>query len=141
MSHLLKTLIPLAAVAFFGFILWVIYLANTGQNSVFFQLVARIPYGDKFGHFFLFGLLTLATNIAFRFKSFPLFSRELFLGSILVFIFVVIEEFSQYFIPHRTFDLIDLSADFIGIAFFSVVTSYLNKMTLKSKNSLSNDIK
>ena len=140
-NQVIKVLIPLGAVAFFCFILWVIYLANTGQNSVFFQLVAGIPYGDKLGHFCLFGLLTLASNLAFRFKSFSLYSMEVFLGTILVFSFVVIEEFSQYFIPNRSFDLIDLSADFIGIAFFTVVTSYLNKMTLKSKKSLSNDLK
>ena len=132
MNHVLKTLIPQCAVAFFCFILWVIYLANTGQNSVFFQFVARIPYGDKLGHFCLFGLLTLATNLAFRFKSFKLFSIELFLGTILVFSFVVIEEFSQYFIPNRSFDLMDLSADFVGIVFFTFVTRYLNKMTLRS---------
>ena len=140
-NQVIKVLIPLGVVAFFCFILWVIYLANTGQNSVFFQLVAGIPYGDKLGHFCLFGLLTLASNLAFRFKSFSLYSMEVFLGTILVFSFVVIEEFSQYFIPNRSFDLIDLSADFIGIAFFTVVTSYLNKMTLKSKKSLSNDLK
>ena len=140
MNHVLKTLIPLGAVAFFCFILWVIYLANTGQNSVFFQFVASIPYGDKLGHFCLFGLLTLATNLAFRFKSFKLFSIELFLGTILVFSFVVIEEFSQYFIPNRSFDLMDLSADFVGIVFFTFVTSYLNKMTFRSKKALDDDI-
>ncbi|PKI16019.1 VanZ family protein [Colwellia sp. 12G3] len=133
MNQVLKTLIPLCAVVFFCFIVWVIYLANTGQSSVFFQFVARIPYGDKLGHFCLFGLLTLATNVAFKFKSFKLYSKELFLGTALVFIFVVIEECSQYFIPNRTFDLMDLSADFIGILFFNAVTSYLKKYTLNSK--------
>lgn len=141
MKHILKTLIPLCAVAFFGFILWVIYLANTGQNSVFFQFIASIPYGDKVGHFCLFGLLTLATNLAFRFKSVSFFSMELFLGTLLVLSFVIIEEFSQYFIPNRSFDLVDLSADFIGIFFFNLVTSYLYKITLKSKTILSNDLK
>ena len=133
MNQVLKTLVPLCAVVFFCFILWVIYLANTGQNNMFFQLVASIPYGDKLGHFCLFGLLTLATNIAFKFKSFKVYSKELFLGTAFVFTFVVIEECSQYFIPNRTFDLIDLSADFIGILFFNVVTSYLKKYTLNSK--------
>ena len=141
MNHILKTLIPLGAVAFFCFILWVIYLANTGQNSVFFQFVASIPYGDKLGHFCLFGLLTLATNLAFRFKAFQFYSIKLFLGTILVSSFVIIEEFSQYFIPNRSFDLIDLSADFVGIVFFTIVTSYLNKITLRSKKALGDDIR
>ncbi|WP_019027439.1 VanZ family protein [Colwellia piezophila] len=146
MNQALKTLIPVGAVAFFCFILWVIYLANTGQNSVFFQFVASIPYGDKLGHFCLFGLLTLATNLAFKFKSLTIFSiklysMKLFLGTILVSIFVIIEEFSQYFIANRSFDLMDLSADFVGIVFFTFVTSYLNKITLRSKSSLHDNIK
>ncbi len=128
MKKIINTLIPLGAISFFCFIIWVIYLANTGQNSVFFQFVASIPYGDKLGHFCLFGLLTLAINFACKLKSFKVHSIELFLGTILVFIFVIIEEFSQYFIPNRTFDLIDLSADFVGIVFFNVVTSYLRKL-------------
>ncbi len=47
------------------FIGWVIYLANTGQSSIFFQLVRVIPYGDKLGHLFLFGFLILGLNVAF----------------------------------------------------------------------------
>lgn len=132
MNNILKTFFPLCAVMFFCFILWIIYLANTGQNSIFFQFVASIPYGDKLGHFCLFGVLTLATNLAFKFKSFSFYSMEVFLGTILVLSFVVIEEFSQYFIPNRSFDLIDLTADFVGIVFFNIMTSYLNKMSLKS---------
>jgi VanZ family protein len=135
MKQVIKRLIPLCAVVFFCFIIWVIYLANTGQNSVFFQLVASIPYGDKLGHFCLFGLLTLATNFAFKLKSFNMSSMQIFSGTILVFIFVVIEEFSQYFIPSRTFDLIDLSADFIGIVFFNIVTIYLSKREFFEKQS------
>jgi len=124
MNKIIKIFIPLCAAAFFGFILWVIYLANTGQNSIFFQLIASIPYGDKIGHFCLFGLLTLATNLALKYKSIAVSSVEIFLGTILVLSFVVIEEFSQYFIPNRSFDLIDLSADFIGIVFFNTVTIF-----------------
>ena len=130
MKQVINRIIPLCAVGFFCFILWVIYLANTGQNSVFFQLIASIPYGDKLGHFCLFGLLTLATNFAFRLKSFKVYSLEIFLGTALVSTFVIIEECSQYFIPNRTFDLIDLSADFIGILLFNAVTKYLRKYTL-----------
>ena len=41
------------------------------------------------------------------------------LGSILVFTFATLEEFSQYFIPSRTFDFGDLLANFIGVVFVS----------------------
>jgi hypothetical protein len=42
---------------------------NTGQGSVYFVFIASIPYGQKSGNFCLFGLLTLATNFAFKLKS------------------------------------------------------------------------
>jgi VanZ family protein len=123
----MNKLIPFLSISFFGFILWVIYLANTGQHSVFFELVASIPYGDKLGHFCLFGILTLAANFTFKLKSFQLLSVEVYLGSILVFFFVVLEESSQFFIATRTIDALDLSADFIGIVLFNLVTKYLRK--------------
>ncbi|WP_244325652.1 hypothetical protein [Shewanella aestuarii] len=47
------------AVGFFGFIIWIIYLANTGGRSVFFVLIKHMPYGDKVGHMLLFGTLTI----------------------------------------------------------------------------------
>jgi len=127
MNKTIKALIPLLSISFFCFILWIIYLANTGQNSLFFQFVASIPYGDKLGHFCLFGLLTLAANFTFKLKSFQLLSMEVYLGSVLVFTFVVIEELSQYYIPDRTLDALDLMADFFGIVFFTLTTTYLRK--------------
>jgi len=126
-NNKMNKLIPFVSISFFGFILWIIYLANTGQHSVFFEFVASIPYGDKLGHFCLFGLLTLAANFTFKLKSFQLRSMQIYLGSILVFVFVVLEESSQFFISTRTLDALDLSADFVGILFFNAVTKLLTE--------------
>ena len=122
-------LISILSVAFLGFIAWIIYLANTAQNSVFFEFVASIPYGDKLGHFCLFGLLSLGANFAFKLKSVTLVSVEIYLGSALVFLFVLIEELSQYFIPNRTMDVTDLLADIFGIIVFGLATKLLSKYT------------
>lgn len=122
-------LISILSVGFLGFIAWIIYLANTGQSSIFFKFVASIPYGDKLGHFCLFGLLTLGVNFAFKLKSFTLISFNIYLGSSLVFLFVLVEELSQYFIPNRTLDAADLIADAVGIITFSLVTKFLSKYT------------
>jgi len=134
MKKVTSLLIPFLSISFFGFILWIIYLANTGQPSVFFKLIASIPYGDKLGHFCLFGLLTLAANFTCKLKSFKILSMKVYLGSILVLMFVVFEEFSQFYITNRTFDIIDLSADFIGIVFFNISTTYLRKHLDKVPN-------
>ncbi|MBU2923367.1 VanZ family protein [Colwellia sp. 1_MG-2023] len=120
-------LISIISVAFLMFITWIIYLANTAQNSIFFELVARIPYGDKLGHFCLFGLLTLGVNFAFKLKSYTLISFNIYVGSTVVFFFVLLEELSQYFIPSRTLDITDVLADILGIITFSLVTKFISK--------------
>ena len=122
-------LISTISVVFLGFIAWIIYLANTAQHSIFFEFVASIPYGDKLGHFCLFGLLTLGANFAFKLKSFTLLSLKIYLGSSVVFVFVLVEELSQYFIPSRTLDATDLLADIVGIITFSLVTKFIRKYT------------
>ncbi len=111
------------------FIGWVIYLANTGQSSIFFQLVRAIPYGDKLGHLFLFGFLTLGLNIALNYKTFNLKQRKIYYGSTIVGVSVLLEELSQYFLPSRTFDVIDLGADIAGILLFSGISYMLSSRT------------
>ncbi|MCP3663395.1 MAG: trypsin [Gammaproteobacteria bacterium] len=121
--------ISLITLSYGLFIGWVIYLANTGQSSIFFQLVRAIPYGDKLGHLFLFGFLTLGLNIALNYKTFNLKQRKIYYGSTIVGVSVLLEELSQYFLPSRTFDVIDLGADIAGILLFSVISYMLSSRT------------
>ncbi|QIZ78844.1 VanZ family protein [Ferrimonas lipolytica] len=121
------------ALLFFGFILWVIYLANTGQSSVFFGLVRQVPYGDKVGHFMLFGLLTLLANWGLRFRKVNLGSIPMLLGTFLVVLFVLVEEISQAWLPSRTLDWRDLLADAAGIGLFHGLSWWL--AAKKQKNS------
>lgn len=122
-------LISILSVSFLGFITWIIYLANTAQNSVFFEFVASIPNGDKLGHFCLFGLLTLGANFTFKLKCYTLRTFNIYIGSTVIFGFVLVEELSQYFIPNRTLDATDLLADFLGIITFSLITKFIAKHT------------
>ncbi|MDI4650633.1 MULTISPECIES: VanZ family protein [Pseudoalteromonas] len=128
-----QRILVLIAIGFFGFIGWVIYLANTGQKSVFFELVAAIPYGDKLGHFCLFGLLTLFINLAFKFKTMTVAGRPIYLAVLIVSTFVILEELSQYFVESRTLDFVDLIADFAGIAVFSAISAWLCKKLYPTK--------
>ena len=122
-----QRILVLIAIGFFGFIGWVIYLANTGQKSVFFELVEAIPYGDKLGHFCLFGLLTLFINLAFKFITLNIAGRPIYLAVLIVSTFVILEELSQYFVESRTLDFVDLIADFVGIAVFGAFSAWLCK--------------
>ena len=128
-----QRILVLIAIGFFGFIGWVIYLANTGQKSVFFELVAAIPYGDKLGHFCLFGLLTLFINLAFKFKTKNVAGRPIYLAVLIVSTFVILEELSQHFVESRTLDFVDLIADFAGIAVFSAISAWLCKKLYPTK--------
>lgn len=109
------------------FILWIIYLANTGSSSVFFDLVHTTPYGDKIGHFFLFGILTLTFNLATKFRTLRIVNLNIYYGTLIVSIFVLLEELSQGFIPSRTLDIRDLAADTLGIATFSCLSALINR--------------
>lgn len=108
-------LAAIASLAFFLFIIWIIYLANTGGESVFFDFVASIPHGDKLGHFCIFGFLTFVVTIGTKFKSFSIFGVRIYYGAAIVLVFALLEELSQIFFSTRSFDLIDMSADLLGI--------------------------
>lgn len=109
-----KLAVAVASV-FFAFIIWIIYLADTGSSSVFFYFVRSFPYGDKLGHSCLFGALTLFAILATRFRTLPVGSLSIYYGAAMVVLFVLCEEVSQAFISTRTFDLLDLLADILGI--------------------------
>jgi len=116
-------------ILFSCFIVWVIYMANTGQNNAIFQIVKETPYGDKIGHLLLFGLLTLVLNFGLMFKTFM--NGKYLLGTVLVCIFVLIEETSQYWIPTRTFDGFDLLADTLGILLFDFISRKYHQLRSK----------
>lgn len=112
------------AIGFAAFIMYVIYMANTSGHLIFFDWIRQMPYGDKVGHFILFGILTFAFNLASQFKAMSIKNVKLYYGSIVVSMFVIIEEVSQAFIPTRTFDWLDLMADACGIGLFTIASVY-----------------
>jgi len=133
----IRWLLPLS---FFIFISYIIFLADTADYNFAFRLVGHVPYGDKMAHALLYGIMALFLNYALGFRRVLLpqhlpfvykikyFSSFIFkgalanapyTGSIIVLTFATLEEFSQYYIPSRTFDLWDLGADFVGVILFS----------------------
>ena len=129
-SFLIKALVRCCAVFFFAFIVWIIYLANTNAQSVFFDFVNAIPYGDKFGHIGLFGAMTFLAIIATQYKTYQLFGCAVYLGAILIAVFVAAEEASQHFFPSRTLDMADLLANFVGIGIATLFAFAVNKQKI-----------
>ncbi len=105
----------------FLFILFVGYIvlcANMGWDNIFISFIKEIPFGDKAGHFLLIGGASFCGILLTSFKKIKILKYSFFLGTVLAFSITTLEEFSQIFLPRRTFDLMDLTANYLGI--FSV---------------------
>lgn len=114
-------------VSFSLFILWVIYTADTGGTIVFTEMIRFLPFPDKWGHMLLFGFLTLLLNLTLKGKRISVRSYKPYLGTVLVSIFVVIEELSQGFLDTRSMDYLDLLADGLGIWMFTWLTDVASR--------------
>jgi len=101
------------------FIILIIVLADLGRLGIL-QTVNRIPFGDKAGHFILYGILTLLINLTL-FRSLPFQSRKqvAVISGLILALLIGLEEFSQRNFSSRTFSLGDLTASYLGVIFFS----------------------
>ena len=102
-------------IAYMGVIALIVFLADRGDSQFIFSWIRAIPYGDKFGHFFLMGGFAFVANYSLSCRCIKIGQRYFLLGSLIVALLVTLEEFSQLFIRYRTFDLLDLTFDFLGI--------------------------
>lgn len=106
-----------------GTVLWlsavgvIIYLADSSRTNAVFRFIQNHRGMDKLGHFVLIGGLAGLLEYSLRGRLW----RGLPLGSLLVAVGCTVEELTQAFIPSRSFDLLDLAANFAGICFFGWV--------------------
>jgi VanZ family protein len=116
------------AISFFLFIVVVIVLADLGTLSHYLGGFNKLPYGDKAGHFLLYGILNLLIDLSL-FRSLP--TRNPRLVAVICGLFLALaiglEEFSQQYFTNRSFDLIDLAFSYLGVIFFSWLALRINK--------------
>ncbi len=107
------------AILYAAMIILLIVLADTGRLG-FLHRVYDFPYGDKVGHFVLFGFLGFLVNLAV-YQVWPRVSiRSLAVrtsGTLAV--LIGLEEFSQRWFSTRTSSVIDLAASYAGLALFT----------------------
>jgi polysaccharide biosynthesis protein VpsQ len=77
--------------------------------------INSIPFGDKCGHLLVIGFLTFLLNYALAGRMVKIGRLKILLGCTIVGVMMTVEECSQFWIASRTFDLIDLSANYLGI--------------------------
>ena len=109
------------------FIILIIVLADNGQLGIL-KAVNQIPYGDKVGHFILYGILTLLINLTLL-RSLPFQSPMwvTIISSLMLALLIGIEELSQQFFASRTVSFQDLFAGYLGVIFFSWLALRINK--------------
>ncbi|MBI2331549.1 MAG: VanZ family protein [Chloroflexi bacterium] len=116
------------AILFSLFIITVIILADRDAIPPFVRALYDFPYGDKLGHFILFGLLNLILTLTFL-RALPNRARNwvaLSVGLTLA-LAIAAEEYSQQFFSARTFDLIDLTASYLGLVVGAWIAMWLKK--------------
>jgi VanZ family protein len=101
-------------VLFAIFIIIVIVLADMGRLG-FLGALYDFPYGDKVGHFTLFGILGFLVILTIlRSRRFADPKRVAIYWTLLLALLITVEEVSQMYIASRTFDLLDLSFSYAG---------------------------
>ena len=117
------------AILFTIFIILIIVLADTGTLRHYVGFLYDFPFGDKLGHFLLYGILTLLIDLAL-FRSFPDQSpgRLAVKCGLVLALLIGLEEFSQKYFSSRSFDLVDLTFSYLGVLFFSLAAIQMKKI-------------
>jgi len=120
------------AILFAFLLLLIIVLADMGALPHFLQVWNDLPYGDKAGHFILYGILTLLVDLAL-FGARPNQSRKwlAITSGLILALLIGLEEFSQRYFADRTFSLKDLAASYLGVIFFSWLALRIARLGLQ----------
>lgn len=122
------------AILFAFLLLVIIVLADMGTLPHSLEVWKDLPYGDKAGHFILYGILTLLVDLAL-FRSRPNRSRKLLTvtSGLILALLIGLEEFSQQYFADRTFSLMDLAASYLGVIFFSWLALRIARLDLSNE--------
>ena len=77
--------------------------------------MGHIPYGDKTIHFLLMAIFSFLLNGTLKNHQLQMGRLQWLLGSLIVTVFITLEECSQALIPARNFEIMDLVCNYAGI--------------------------
>jgi VanZ family protein len=103
------------AIFFAAFLLVIIILADTSSLG-FLAFVYDFPYGDKAGHFLLFGIFSFLLNLTFlRSRPHSTSKRVAVPVTLILALAIGVEEYSQGFFAGRTSSIVDLIFSYAGV--------------------------
>ncbi len=109
----------MGAVVFLATLFLIVAAANLGIGREYYGWwIDSFPGNDILGHFLLMGTLSFMVNYSLAGRQCRIGSWRPQLGTVSVGALVTAEEFSQIFLPNRSFSFGDLAADMAGIVFF-----------------------
>lgn len=122
---------PTTAQIIFGgylaFIALIILLKDMDRGQSVFNLFNGLKHADKVAHFLLFGLLTYLLSFALRHKRIKLMTIRISLAPVIMLIATFVEECSQIGLESRTFSLLDMLANLVGVLYFGYLAIWFTK--------------
>jgi VanZ family protein len=107
----------------FSVVLLLVLIADCDIACSVTPLVEYVPGQDKTLHFLLIGGLAVPASQLFGWGHDTIRMRGVVQGVVLMIGLSTVEEFSQIFLPTRTFDLADLACNYLGIVCFGLLSA------------------
>jgi hypothetical protein len=105
-------------------------MADLGIAAWVFTTAARLPFGDKFFHMVLAGILSFLLNNTLRCRVTSLLGVRMLTGNVIAYLFVLAEETTQFWMTTRTVDIWDVFSAIVGIHLFGLLE--LRNMRMKA---------
>lgn len=96
----------------------IVTAADAGIAEPMFEIVRRVPWGDKLAHLLLLGVMSLLLNVSLEAARFRWGRLRPLKGTAILLVLAILEEVSQLAFEHRTFSYADLAANVVGIVTF-----------------------
>jgi hypothetical protein len=106
-------------------LLGIIVVADMDMGVAVYGHLCNFRYFDKLGHFLLMGGMAFMINLSLDARRVSFCQQEWLVGSLAVMLFVLAEECTQIWMPHRQFQISDLLCDGLGILLFGRAASWL----------------
>jgi glycopeptide antibiotics resistance protein len=116
----------------FAFLLYLVWAADSGHLPNCVSFLYDFRYGDKVGHFVLYGGVAFFLCLAFR-RTLKVWRLEIPLVALFFLLFALGEEWSQTLFFRRKPDIVDAICSALGIILGTGIASRINSAG-KSKN-------